>query len=103
MAITLTADELRTLIDVDLDTATRLLGVASAEVERYAHGSTVPGPVLNEAVIRCAGFLYGMPKSAIRSETAGPLNVHYAANNVSALRHSGAMALLSPFKQRRAV
>ena len=103
MAVTLQASELQSLLGVDVDTATRLLNVASPIVEEYTRGSTVPGGVENEAVIRCAGYLHGQPKPGIKRESAGPLSVSYAADNTSALRHSGAMALLSSFKQRRAV
>ena len=39
---------------------------------------------------------------SIKSESAGPLRVAYAVHEKNTLRHSGAMALLSPYKVRRA-
>ena len=103
MAVTLQASELETLLGVNLDTATRLLNVASSLVEQYVRGSTVSGGVMNEAALRVAGYLHGQPKPGIKRESAGPLSVSYAADNTSALRHSGAMALLTSYKQRRAL
>ncbi len=81
-------------------TAQRLGASAAALVERYAPDA--PHPVKNEAVIRCAGWLLGAPSNGVRQEAVGPLSVEYAPSMFSALRHSGAMALLSPFKVRRA-
>ena len=81
----------------------RLMHVASALVERYA--VTAPQPVKNEAVIRCAGFLYGSDYGGITSEGAADQTVTYAAHPVggsNAFRRSGAMGLLSPWRQRRA-
>ncbi len=100
MAVTLTETDLMAVLAVNQNLATRVHGVAVALVERYA--PEAPEAVQNEAVIRCAGWLHGQPAAGIRSETAGPMTVDYASSMVSALRHSGAMALLSPWKVRRA-
>ena len=102
MAITLEASELQSLLGVDRDTAERLFNVASPMVTEYMRGSTPPGGIENEMVIRICGHLHGMPKPAIKRESAGPLSVSYAADNVSALIHSGAAAIGSPYKVRRA-
>lgn len=80
--------------------AQRLGATAAALVERYAPDA--PQLVRNEAVIRAAGWLREQPAAAVRSEGIGEVSTSYATTHVSALRHSGAMALLSPFKQRRA-
>ena len=100
MAVTITVAELAEAIGTDSTTATRLLAVATALVERYADGA--PDAIANEAVIRCAGWLAEQPSAAIRSETEGDISTSYASTHMSALRHSGAMALLSPWKVRRA-
>ena len=100
MAVTLTAAELAEAIGVDSNTAARLLAVASALVERYA--PEAPEAISNEAAIRSAGWLADQPSAAIRSETEGDISTDYAPSQMSALRHSGAMALLSPWKVRRA-
>ena len=100
MAVTITATALAEAIGVDSATATRLLAVATALVERYA--LEAPDAISNEAVIRTAGWLSEQPAAAIRSETEGDIITSYAPTHTSALRHSGAMALLSPWKARRA-
>ena len=81
------------------------VGEACAElVEREA--STAPQAIKNEAVIRCAAWLLDRPSDGRTSETSdiGAITVSksYQVGQLSALRHSGAMALLSPFKIRRA-
>ena len=100
MAVTLTTADLAEAIGTDSATATRLLAVANALVERYAPDA--PAAIQNEAAIRTAGWLSEQPAAAIRSETEGDISTSYAPTHMSALRHSGAMAFLSPFKQRRA-
>ena len=75
-------------------------GAAAALVEAYAPDA--PLVIKNEAVIRCAGWLFGQPSSNIRGEAAGELSIEYAPSMQSALRHSGAMALLTAWKVRRA-
>ena len=100
MAITLTVATLQTELGVDSVTATRLLAVSSALVERYA--PEAPEAISNEAAIRCAGWLAEHPHAAIRSESIGDIETAFAPSMQSALRHSGGMALLSPWKVRRA-
>ena len=99
MAVTLSAAELTEAVGVDSTTATRLLAVATELVTRYAPDA--PDAVANEAVIRTAGWLAEMPSAAITSESEGDIRTSYAPTMQSALRHSGAMALLSPWKVRR--
>ena len=100
MAVTITVAELAEAIGTDSTTATRLPAVATALVERYAPDA--PDAISNEAVIRTAGWLAEQPAAAITSETEGDIRTSYAPTAMSALRHSGAMALLSPWKIRRA-
>lgn len=100
MAVTLDATALAEAVGVDATTAARLLPVASALVGRYAPGA--PDAIANEAAIRAAGWLAEQPAAAIRSETEGDIATSYAPTHTSAIRHSGAMALLSPWKVRRA-
>ena len=99
MAVTITADELQSLLGVDATTATRLLPVCTALVERYAPAA--PGPVQDEAVVRTAAWLHEAPSGGQTSEGIGDISTRYAASSQSALRHSGGMALLSPWKVRR--
>ena len=100
MAVTLTAEEVATATGAPEADAVRLLEVAAALVERFAPDA--PEPVQDEAAVRVAGWLHGMPHSSIGSERAGELEVGYMRSHLSALRHSGAMALLSTWKVRRA-
>ena len=100
MAVTLTIATLQTELGIDSASATRLLAVATALVERYAPGA--PSAVQNEAAIRCCGWLNEQPHAAVRAESVGDIATSFAPSMQSALRHSGAMALLSPWKIRRA-
>ena len=99
MAVTIGAPALGEVIGVDASTATRVLAVASELVMR--HAPDAPNAISNEAVIRTAGWLAEQPSAAIRSETEGDIRTSFVPTQ-SALRHSGAMALLSPWKVRRA-
>ena len=56
----------------------------------------------DEAVIRFAGYLSNTFYGAVLSETEGPLTVQYQANDAAAFRNSGAAALLTRYKVRRA-
>lgn len=73
---------------------------AAALVEDYAPGA--PQAVKNEAVTRTAGWLHDAPPDGTRETTIGPLSASYSPSMVSALRHSGAMGLLTRWKVRRA-
>ena len=74
--------------------------MATELVNRFAPDA--PDAISNEAVIRTAGWLAEQPSAAITSETEGDIRTSYAPSMLSALRHSGGMALLSPWKNRRA-
>ena len=64
----------------------RVLDTAGALVGDYAPDA--PAVIATEATVRCAGYLYDVSPDM-------PRMVH------SPLRHSGAAALLSPYKVRR--
>ena len=98
--VTVTAAQLAAETGADTDRARRVLEAASEMAVRYAPDA--PTALLNEAVIRCGGYLLDQPADARRSETTGAVSTSWAATHTSALRHSGAMALLSPYKARRA-
>ena len=100
MAVTTSATDLASAIRATPEVAARLLAVATELVERYAPAA--PESVQNEAVIRCAGYLAQQPADARRSSTVGGIESSWAATHTAALRHSGAMSLLSPWKVRRA-
>ena len=82
------------------DRVDALGATAAALVERYAPAA--PQAVRDEAVIRTAGYLADQPAASLTMMTLGPMTHQFAPARQSALRHSGAMALLSPWKVRRA-
>ena len=85
----------------DDDTVVQRLGAtAAALVERLAPDA--PAAVKCEAVIRCAGWLREAPAYGARAESQGELSTTYTPSATGALRASGAMALLSPWRVRRA-
>ena len=96
----LTATELAAVIGTDPTRAGHLLATTWAMVARYAPAA--PEAVHREAVTRTSGWLAEQPAAAVRSESVGDISSSYAPTHMSALRHSGAMALLSPWKVRRA-
>ena len=100
MAVTLDATALAEALAVNQALADRLLPVAVALVTRYA--PEAPDTIANEAVIRCAGWLSEAPASGARMERVGDISTTWTASATGALRSSGAMALLSPWKVRRA-
>ena len=100
MAVTLTAAELAQTVGVDSATATRLLSVATALVTKYAPDA--PDAISNEAAIRTAAWLNEAPASGVRSESIGDVSTVFSPMATGALRASGAMAMLSVFKRRRA-
>ena len=100
MAVTLPAGGLAAALAIDHMLAERLLAVGSALVTRYAPDA--PDAISNEAVLRVAGWLAEAPASGPRTETIGDVTTAWSPNMTGALRASGAMGLLSPFKVRRA-
>ena len=101
MAVTLTATDLAVALAVNQVLADRLHPVAVALVERYAPAA--PVAVQNEAALRCAGWLAESPAGPIRSEATGDIRTTFdGARSLGALRHSGAMGLLTAWKVRRA-
>ena len=73
---------------------------AAALVERYAPDA--PDAIKREAVIRCAGWLAEAPAAGVRLESIGGIRTSFSPAMTGALRHSGAMGALAPWKVRRA-
>lgn len=83
--------------------ANRLHAVATSEVERYARGA--PQDTRDEALLRMAGYLFADDPAAKvwrRFDLDEIVSLEPRAPG-SALRLSGAAALLSPWRVRRAV
>lgn len=100
MSVTLDAAGLAEAAKIDSAAATRLLGVVTARVERYA--SDAPDAIHDEAAIRYAAYLSHIPAPTIESKV-GEVGVSRPANSeAAAFRLSGAAALLSPWRVRRA-
>ncbi|MCY4572907.1 MAG: hypothetical protein OXF01_08900 [Gemmatimonadetes bacterium] len=83
--------------DRELD---RVVEVAAHLVCRWCPDA--PDVVLKEAILRCAGYLAEAPRENLAAEAAGQRRAEYAPGQLAALRHSGAMAVLAPWKVRRA-
>ena len=100
MALAAATATLKAAIGPELDDArVQALGAAAAAlVENYAPAA--PEALRCEATIRTAGYLCEQPSGAVRSNREGEIGTDYAPTHLSALRHSGAMALLSSFKPR---
>ncbi len=73
--------------------------VAVALIEKYA--PLAPSEVQDEGAIRICGYLFDR-SAALQDRRQGDADMTQAPGQISALRHSGAMALLSPWKKRRA-
>ena len=98
--VTLTAQALATETGAELDQAERILAVATATVIEYApHAPTV---LLNEAVIRLGGYLLQSDFGTVREESIGQLSRSFVVNHAMAFRNSGAQALITRYKVRRA-
>ena len=82
--------------------AERLGPVGAALVEAEASGA--PQEIKDESVVRCCGWMFqSTPGLSDSKLSAGPVDiVRTFSPGYSALRHSGSMALLSPWKIRRA-
>lgn len=100
MPATLTATALAEALAVNQALADRLHPVAVAMVDRYAPAA--PEAVANEAAIRFAGWLSEAPASGARREDIGDISTSFSPAMTGGFRASGAMALLSPWKVRRA-
>ena len=98
--VTITAAALATETGADLPRAERLLAVATQMVVDYA--PQAPSTLLDEAVIRFAGYLAQSDFGAVTSEEIGPLKVAYTERHGPMFRNSGAAALLTRHKVRRA-
>ena len=78
----------------------RLGATAASLVQRFAPDA--PQVIKDEAVIRTAGWLRQAPSYGARMEAEGEIRTSFSPAMTSALRASGGMALLSPWKIRRA-
>ena len=85
-----------------VERARRARQTAVVMVARYA--PTAPTDAMIEAVIRLVGYLLQIVPGSARQTADGPAQrtIHIPAG-VSPLRSSGAMAILSPWKVRRAI
>lgn len=100
MAVTFDAAQLAEALHVDQGIADRLLSVAKVQVEHYAPNA--PEALQNEAAIRFAGYLAEADSGAVQTKNVGPLTEELVTNHAPAFRNSGAEALLTRYKVRRA-
>lgn len=98
--VTITAAELATATGATDDVAERLLGVAARACTDFAPDA--PTELLDEAVVRFAGYLAQSDFGGVRTESLGEKSVEYQMNHAAMFRNSGAAALLTRHKVRRA-
>ena len=98
--VTLTAQQLAAETTAELDRAVRILAVVSATVTEYAPHA--PTALLNEAAIRMGGYLAQSDYGSIRENKVGGLEISYQMNHAMMFRNSGAQALITRWKIRRA-
>ena len=94
------AEMLMEAVGLDATEAARLAPVVEAMVARYA--PSAPLVLRAEAAIRIAGWLADSPSSNLRGSTIGPVSYDFAASQRGALMHSGAKALLYPYRRKTA-
>lgn len=98
----MTREELQAAIGADATTAERLLGAAASVVQRYAPAA--PEPVQVEAIVRVAGWLFQSPASGFYEAQRGERQFRLVRSvNPSAMRSSGAAALLLPWREHNAL
>lgn len=100
MAVTITAAGMAEVLGVSQALADRLHPVATALVERFAPDA--PEEIQNEAAIRFAGYLATAKNTGVRKIDIGGIGMEPITAHGPAFRNCGAMALLSPWKVRRA-
>ena len=100
MPVTITAQLIADETGASVDRATRVLAVATEAVTHYAPDA--PEALQNESVLRFAGYLLGSDYGAVRKEGIGPRDVEYVVNHAAMFRNSGAAALLTRYRVRRA-
>lgn len=101
MPVTLQAAHVMEIVGVSLQRADMLLSAARPMVENYG-ATRADNNLLNEATLRVCGWLAAQPFASVRAEDTGGISTNYDTRQQSALRSSGAMAMLSPFRTRRA-
>ena len=79
------------------DAATRLGGMASEIVEKYAPGA--PDGIKLEAAMRCVGWWAQSAAFPVSSRSFGDAgSVDYALTRLNPLLHSGASMILTPWR-----
>ena len=101
MAVTLAAAALATELTITETRAQEYIDLAGALIANYA-GDRPPAVIQNEAARRIIAYMVETPAAPVRSEREGDLHTEFAISHHSALHHSTAKALLSPWTRRRA-
>ena len=80
---------------------TRVGKTAALMISQYIDGATVPDEIKDEAAIRISGYLLNASPAYTQYEIeSGNFDVIAHYRGTGALRSSGAMSLLSPYKKR---
>ena len=96
----LSVAELAAAAMVKQEVAERLLPVGQAMVARYAPDA--PVEMRNEAIIRYAGYLAQTRQHGLTKISVKDIDIEFSErSHAAAFQHSGAKALLSPWRVRR--
>ena len=107
MAVTVTVEQVAAAVGAtsaaDVERVRMARAAAVELVERYAPAA--PAAVADEATVRTVGYLIhnAIGAAVERTTDQGATVRRLTTSGRSALRHSGALALLSPWKVRRAL
>ena len=101
-AHTAAVEKLISVASVKTDERACDLGMAAAElIQRYAPGA--PQASKDEALVRYAGYLAQTRQHGLTKISAGSVDLEFTErSHAAAFQHSGAKALLSPWRVRRA-
>ena len=96
----LDAAELAQAAKLDVEVAERLLPVGKAMVARYAPDA--PVEMKNESLIRFCAYLSQTTHHGITKISVKDIDIEFSErSHAAAFQHSGAKALLSPWRVRR--
>ena len=96
----LDAAELAQAAKLDVEVAERLLPVGKAMVARYAPDA--PAEMKNESLIRFCAYLSQTTHHGITKISVKDIDIEFSErSHAAAFQHSGAKALLSPWRVRR--
>ena len=100
MAVVITALELAAELNIDAAESVRLLALTTEMVMKFA--PLAPDVIHTESIIRLSSYIRSRPHGSLQRLQAASVELEYQKpSGRSALRFSGVMNLLNPYKVRR--